>query len=136
MIRPLSTAVIGIVLAMGAGCSKTGGVASITPQETTLQEVADLIRATTQANGRGPTKVADFDKVQSMYPQGYQAVKSGEVVVIWNTGVKGEGEVAKGGGSIIAYEKDAPNSGGYVLLSSGQIKKMTADEFKAAPKAK
>jgi len=135
MTRVLSNLVIGCVLVFGAGCSKTGGGGSGVAQETSLQEIGDLIRATTQSNGKGPAKVADFDKLQSMYPSGYQAVKSGDVVVIWGAGMKGEG--AKGsGGDVIAYEKDAPNSGGFVLLTSGEVKKMSADEFKSAPKAK
>ena len=37
---------------------------------------------------------------------------------------------------VIAYEKQTPESGGRVLMQDGRtIKKMTADEFKAAPKA-
>ena len=56
-------------------------------------------------------------------------------MVLWGSGVQGEGEAAAGGGEVVAYEKDVPASGGYVLLTSGQVKKMTADEFQAAPKA-
>ena len=40
------------------------------------------------------------------------------------------------GGEVLAYENDAPNTGGYVLLTSGEVKKMSASEFKAAPKVK
>ena len=40
------------------------------------------------------------------------------------------------GGEVAADEKDTPTSGGYVLLSNGEIKQMTAAEFAAAPKAK
>jgi hypothetical protein len=100
-----------------------------------MAEVADLIRSATQPDGRGPNRVSDFDRVQSIYSRGYQAVKSGQVVVVWGVGVQGEGAGAKGGGDVVAYEKDAPTAGGYVLLTSGQVKKMTAAEFQAAPKA-
>jgi hypothetical protein len=97
--------------------------------------VADLLRAGTQPNGRGPASLTALAKFQSVYYRGYQAIKSGEVVVLWGYGVKGEGEVAKGGGEVIAYEKDTPANGGYVLLSSGEVKQMSAAEFAAAPKA-
>jgi hypothetical protein len=50
--------------------------------------------------------------------------------------MKGEGEVRSGGGEVIAYEKVAPTDGGYVLLTTGEVKEMTAAEFQAAPKAK
>ena len=93
-----------------------------------------MIRAGTKPNGQGPTKLSDLDKVKDMYPRGYEAVKSGEVVVLWGMPVKGEGEMGKGG-EVIAYEKDAPANGGYVLLSGGEVKKMSAAEFNAAPKA-
>src|SRR5690348_10063161 len=121
MIRILSRLVIAWTLVVGVGCSKTGGGDAGAPQKTSLQEVADLIRSTTLPNGKGPAKVADFDKLQSTYYSGYQAVKSGDVVVVWGAGMKGEGASGKGG-EVIAYEKDAPNSGGYVLLNSGEIK--------------
>ena len=95
-----------------------------------------MIRASSQTLGRGPTKTADFDKLRTLYPKGYQAVKSGDAVVVWGTGgVKGEGEMAKGGGDIIAYEKATPTEGGFVVLDSGETKRLTAAEFAAAPKA-
>lgn len=40
------------------------------------------------------------------------------------------------GGDVVAYEKNTPTAGGYVLLTSGEVKKMTTSEFAAAPKAK
>jgi hypothetical protein len=138
MAQEFRVVLIALLCALGAaaGCSGPGGgKGEQAPQQAVLQDVADMIRATSQPNGRGPTKLADLDRVREMYPRGYEAVKSGEVVVLWGTGVKGEGEMGKGG-EVIAYEKDAPTNGGYVLLSSGEVKQMSAAEFKAAPKAK
>lgn len=133
--RMLSVA--GLLVVGGAGCSRpTGGVGPAQPpQEVALHEVADLIRAATSPAGKCPTKLADFDRLQSMYANGYQAVKSGEVIVLWGAGVKGEGDAAKGGGDVIAYEKGAPDGGGYVLLNSSEVRKLTPAEFAAAPKA-
>jgi len=37
--------------------------------------------------------------------------------------------------TILAYEKDAPDKGGQVLFGDGSVRKLTADEFKKAPKA-
>jgi hypothetical protein len=119
-----------------AGCSRSVTVSDVPAQQVALQEVGELIRATTQPGGRRPSKVSDFDSLRSQFPNGYQAVKSGDVVVLWGAGVAGEGEAAKGGGDVIAYEKDAPTQGGYVLLTSGEVKKMSASEFQSAPKAK
>jgi hypothetical protein len=122
---------------VAAGCSSSGGKGpDQTPEQQVMAEVADMLRAATTPNGHGPAKLADLNRVKTLYTRGYDAVKSGQVVVLWGTNsVKGEGAIAQGGGEVVAYEKDVPNNGGYVLLSSGEIKKMTAAEFGAAPKA-
>jgi hypothetical protein len=75
-----------------------------------------------------------MDRYQSMYPRAYAAVKSGSVVVIWGAALKGEEQVGEDE-AVVAYEKSVPTDGGYVLLSAGTVKKMTAAEFGAAPKA-
>jgi hypothetical protein len=140
-VRPMThyskLGLLAFSLVFGAvGCSGSGGKGvDQTAAQGALAEVADMLRATTQTNGKGPAKLSDLNTMQSMYARGYQAVKSGEVVIIWGHGVKAEGESATGG-EIVAYEKNAPTAGGYVLFTSGEVKEMTADEFKAAPKAK
>src|SRR5262245_1790713 len=37
--------------------------------------------------------------------------------------------------TILAYEKDAPTKGGQCLFGDGSVKKLSAEEFKKAPKA-
>jgi hypothetical protein len=76
--------------------------------------------------------------LEPQFPRGYQAVKSGEVVVLWGAKMPGEGEVNAGTApdAVIAYEKKTASEGGYVLLQNGTVKEMSADQFKAAPKAK
>jgi len=131
--RVLSVALL-FALGAAAGCGRSGGGGGGgDAKAATIQEVADLIRSSTQPNGQGPAKLADLSRAQELYPRGYEAVKSGEVVVNWGAGMKGEGEMSKGG-DVVAYEKDAPTAGGYVLLSGGEIKHMTAAEYAAAPK--
>ena len=105
------------------------------PQATALQEVADLLRAA-GGEGRAPTKPADLARYESIYSVGYQAVKSGEVVVVWGAKMAGEGEAATAPANVIAYEKKAPTEGGWVLLQNGNVKEMTASQFNSAPKAK
>ncbi|HEY7153725.1 MAG TPA: hypothetical protein VH575_07180 [Gemmataceae bacterium] len=100
-----------------------------------LREVNDLLHAAAGTTGRPPAKLADLDRHQSLFSRGYEAVKSGNVVVLWGAPLKGEEDAGKEE-AVVAYEKAVPTEGGYVLLSAGTVKKMSAAEFQAAPKAK
>jgi hypothetical protein len=119
-----------------AGCSSGGGSGGPTDEGyTLLQEVNDLLRAAAAANDRPPSKPADLDRHRDTFPRAHAAIKSGAVVVLWGTPFKGEGQVGKDE-AVLAYEKNVPTDGGYVLLSAGTVKKMTAAEFQSAAKAK
>jgi hypothetical protein len=62
-----------------------------------------------------------------------EQLKSGELVVQRGAPISPQGEATS---AVLAYPRTAPEQGGLVLLQDGwTIKKMTADEFKAAPKA-
>ena len=130
----LRHALIVAGLGLLAGCSsRPAGEAP--GQAVVLQDVNDLLHAAAGATGRTPARLADVaPRVQALFPRGYEAVKSGAVVVLWGAPLKGEGEVGKDE-TVVAYEKAAPTGGGYVLLSAGTVKKMSAAEFSAAPKA-
>ena len=133
--RLLRLTALALVLALAAGCgSKSGGGNAGAAQTPVLDEVAGLLRAASET--KTPTKVADLAKYEPTFPTGYRAVKSGDVVVVWGAKMAGEGSSGSGSGEVIAYEKKVPTEGGFVLLTSGTVKEMTADEFKAAPKAK
>src|SRR5262245_58118317 len=122
---------VGVGLLAGCSSQRKGEA----PAElTVLQDVNDLLRTAEGTTGRPPATFADVERHQVMYPRGYAAVKSGEVVVLWGAALKGESEVGKDE-AVVAYEKGVPTAGGYVLLSAGTVKQMTASEFNAAPKA-
>jgi hypothetical protein len=126
---------VAVAIAFGllAGCSsqRKGEAPAVF---TVLQDVNDLLRAAEGTAGRPPSKLADVDRHQAMFSRGYAAVKSGDVVVLWGAVLKGESEVGKDE-AVVAYEKNVPTAGGYVLLSAGTVKQMTAAEFNAAPKS-
>jgi hypothetical protein len=121
---------LSLCFVLGCGAPK-GGEMGQSPAE--LREISDMLRQAGAASGKAPAKAADLDKFRADYVIGHQAVKSGKVVVIWNTPLAGEGDAGKGE-IPLAYEKEVPTAGGYVLLSAGTIKKMTPEEFKAAKK--
>ena len=82
---------------------------------------------------RGPKNLKELNIKGQQYPIAVEMIKSGDLVVQWGAPLSPEGEAAD---AILAYVKTVPEQGGNVLMQDGRtIKKMTADEFKAAPKA-
>jgi hypothetical protein len=126
-------AVIAASLGVLAGCSSQPHGGPHPREFATLQDVSDLLHTAAGATRRVPGKVEDLDRFKARYPHGYAAVKSGDVVVLWGATLQGEGAAGKDE-TVVAYEKNVPAEGGYVLLSAGTVKKMSTAEFAAAPK--
>lgn len=130
-----------ICLLSVAGCSSsTNSGGSGTPGNADLlHEVKGLISAYSGETKHGPRSADVLTKYEQGFPLGMNAIRKGDIVVVW--GVKmiveeGSGGTQGGTTDIIAYEKKVPTEGGSVLLHNGTVRTMTADEFKAAPKAK
>jgi hypothetical protein len=139
MLRFLS--LLGVACLIGtAGCSSSTnpGGTGMPGNADLLHEVKGLISAYSGEFKQGPRGVADLAKYEQGFPLGMNAIRKGDIVVIW--GVKmiiEEGGGSQGGTTdVIAYEKKTPTEGGSVLLHDGSVKTMTAQEFTAAPKAK
>ncbi len=131
--------VVCLIALFSGGCSSKGpGNGAAQDKKELLREVAGLVSAYTGEFKKGPQKLADLARYENGYPLGYEAVKSGEVVVVW--GAKMIIEEGGGGNTgttdVVAYLKKVPTEGGAVLLQNNTIKDMTPDEFRAAPKAK
>jgi hypothetical protein len=121
-----------------AGCSsRPGGAvpADVLEAPPPLKDLDGLLKSSAGASGHPAAQLSDLDTHKTMFPLAYNAVKNGEILVLWGTRPIGEGKIASGGEQVVAYEKAVPQDGGFVLLSGGTIKKMTAAEFAAAPKA-
>jgi hypothetical protein len=134
VIRALSTLMLAVAL---AGCSSPSPTAKTPSNNDVMLEVGGLIGAYTGEFKKGPSKAADLARYETGFPLGYQAVKSGDVVVVWGAKIvieEGGGPV--GGTDVVAYEKKVPAEGGSVLLQNNTVKQLTPAEFQAAPKAK
>jgi hypothetical protein len=113
------------------GCKSRKQDDSSAAEVAKLREVDSMLRMPTpRMTAEGP----DLSAFQNDFPLGYQAVKSGDVIVTWGVKMAGEGEKSSNE-AIVAYEKKTPTEGGYVLSVNGNIKKMSPQEFQAAPKA-
>ncbi|MDR3635900.1 MAG: hypothetical protein P4L84_19005 [Isosphaeraceae bacterium] len=137
LVRVASPLTLGLALWFLSGCGSSGGGAATggdkveRAQSIALSQVGDLLRVRAEEGSKPPTKAADLAKYEKAFPVGYPKVKSGEIVLFLDTPLD---EAASD--KVLAYEKQVPESGGLVLMQDGKTtQKMTADEFKAAPKA-
>jgi hypothetical protein len=127
--------IMGFAIAASVfGCGGPGGHnPDVTTQvQVDLQEVADLLRVAKKP----PTKVTDLAAGQSAHTQAYNLIKTGDIVVVWGVPMPGEGDMATAPKNVLAYEKKSEQEGGYVLFLNGTIEKLSAEQFKTAPKAK
>jgi hypothetical protein len=131
-----NTAVLGLALALLAGCGGSGpgklpeGQGGTPTGKQGLESLVEVLKHFEAEKKSPPAKLADVEKVESLYPGAFVSLTRGDIVYVW-----GEPLNASGGGKVLAYEKEALTGGGYVLMQDGTIKSMSAGEAKAAPKA-
>lgn len=94
-----------------------------------LVDLADLLKGVAEQKKSPPARQADLEQYDAINLAATLAITRKEVVYVWGSGI------AAGSQAVIAYEKDAPTAGGFVLLQDGTVKSMTAAEFATAPKA-
>jgi hypothetical protein len=137
MRMPRSILPVCCLALLAAGCGETNR--PTTPDEAeqaTLTQVGELCRNYQAMKQKPPQKLADFQLVRSIGGNGFEALNSGRIVLLYNAKLPdldedpGHSESSE----VLAYMKDVPQSGGYVLVLNRTVKKMTAEEFKAAPR--
>ncbi len=119
------------ILALMANTVGCGSAPPPTEAPTARDRLGELSEAwfLAQINLKRPPSKAEEVSTRDSF-QAVRAVKAGELVVIWSV------HLEQGGGeAIVAYDKDAPTQGGWALLQNGKLKKFSAAEFVAAPKA-
>ena len=121
--------------ALASGCGSGGFSTPADPKDLAYQgimnEVADLLLNRKMEGPRPPSDVKDLEKYRVGWPNGFKQIQQGDIVVAWGAPL-----VEGASDSILAHQKQCPDSGGFVLMQDGTtIKKLTADEFKSAKKA-
>lgn len=124
-----------LIVLFASSCSKNSTEDSdpANPIKFRLSEIYWLYDLHAREKSRAPTRIADFQAFEQSYPHGLQTLKTGDVVVYWGYDMRNKSE---GDALILAYEKAVPTDGGWVVLTNSEVKKMSADEFHAAAKAK
>lgn len=99
-----------------------------------LTEIGGMISTYTVQHRKPPQGLKDPSMFADSLPTGLGAARKGEIVVLWGVAPVDPGGTDPAGNEILAYTKEAPDSGGGVLTRNLKLKEMTAEEFKAAPK--
>ncbi len=117
---------------LGAGCGGGSSAPSAPepPRQAALREVGEMYRVHANMGKGPPAREKDLATYAPAFSSGSMALVNREVNVFWGA------TLAPGSESVLAHEKDVPRAGGLVLLGDGEtVKRMTAEEFRAAPKA-
>lgn len=118
-----------IVMALGCGSSTNSTAPQLPSEESSLQDLAAMLKLIAEQKKKPPSKVADLDAYEPLFMSAYKGITSNKIVYVWGNGI------VSGDTEVIAYETAAESAGGYVLLKDGTVKKMSAAEFSSAKKA-
>ena len=130
------TAVLASVLVgLGApGCSRQESESASQERfnKDMLLEFAELLKAHVRDHKKPPSKAADVASYEPIYPTAHVGIVKKDIVYPWGVGLTSGGDA---GSTVLAYQKDVETKGGWALMQDGTVKELTAEQFKAAPKA-
>src|SRR5262245_14986095 len=118
-----------VVVGLATGCGGPNAANVGSDGRTALTELGQMLKDLSSEGRKPPARAAELESVEPMIPIAGPAIRSGDLVYLWGAAY------TSGGTQVVAYEKKVATEGGYVLLQDGTVRQMTADEFKAAPKA-
>jgi hypothetical protein len=131
--------VLAVIAVVAGGCG-TPNVPLTSDQlgEAKLRDVGELYRVHQLARKTPPKTLKDFTAEADSTPSAFEAIRSGDVVIRYGATLPDAEKEEPGNGSateVLAWLKSVPETGGPVLMLDRTIKKLTAEEFKSAPKA-
>lgn len=94
--------------------------------EDELKNLAEVLQLMAHDGKAPPARLKDLQDATAA-SDGITAISQGRIIMKWRAGLK------TGSNAILAYEANAPQQGGFVLLQDGTVKKLTAAEFSSAP---
>ena len=117
-----------------AACGKSGVNDTGKPEENLqqyeLHEIASLYKLYQEDKGRPPAKLADLEAYEAGYSNAFDALRRGRCLTVWGVNMN----APNASETLLAYQKQAPTQGGYVVMADETIKKLTSEEFKALRK--
>lgn len=128
---------LALLTASGCGSSSVAPETPETALSRDLENVGEMYRMFSIANNRPPKDFAELSAAGAGLTGGLTQVNENTVVVYFGATLPSLIEEPGNPPSdkVLAYEKQVPESGGSVLMLDRTVKRVTADEFKAMPKA-
>jgi len=119
----------GLVLVSACGGPERRAEAPTYDMEAGLKELGELFKYLAHEQQPPPAKLEDLSPRLDALPNAWGLLQNGQLVLFYGVG-------AANTPTIVAHDKDAATQGGFVLLRDGTVKRMSAAEFQAAPKAR
>ena len=118
---------VGLFLTTGCGGKEDPAVVR---EKVEFQEIYRVYQHFVKSQEKPPAELSDIATTQyeMLYPVTIKSLQDGKFVVVWNVN-------SKDARTVLAYDKDAPEKGGAVLMANGTMKTMTAREFAAVKPA-
>jgi hypothetical protein len=126
--RACAEAVLAAIVPVGCGHSTAGPDSAA---QLKIGQIGQLFHIYQKRQSSPPQGIKDVESLRVNLPAAVGSIRSGEVLVYWGAGISRGPEASS---PVLAYHKDVPEKGGEVLMQDGTAKKMSAEEFKAAPK--
>jgi hypothetical protein len=124
------------VLCLTAVLLLAGGARAADVTANDLKQIGLAYHNFNDATNKAPAKAKDLAPYFENSKKLLNFLESGQIVFLYNVRLQ---QIIGGGAgtsnTVLAYVKDVPTKGGWVLMADASVKKMTADEFKKAPKA-
>ena len=126
--RRLIPCVAMAALLGGLGCGGSAPNPVVVTTNDMLDDLKGMLTEYQSDRKVSPKKLSDLATYEPVHQAALHGLSTGTCTYFW-------GSDLSGGQAVLAFETKAEKEGGYVLLQDGTIKKMTAAEFAAAPKA-
>lgn len=128
--------VLALAAAAGCGSSPEDRELRDSGEAQGLRGLGEMYRVATEDLKRPPKTIGELRKAEDRVPGGLSGIGL-ENVAIYFDAVLPEAAGDPGGEAsrtVLAYDRMVPKQGGFVLMLDRSVRKLTADEFKAALK--
>ncbi len=121
-----------VLAAFMAGCGSKQEHQTDSPERRELDDLGQAYKLYLEANKRPPSRPAHLKPYTAGFASLTAALQENKYTVIWGANPDRAADPAN---TVLAYEKDAPANGGWVLMANGTVKHLDAPAFQAVPKA-